>query len=130
MQICIFLYSFIYILICFFWLTCSLGSFQQDNVANETLLSFEPAHWGKSGTKAEGLDGGGTVVGTFGGLEGRAERDFAGVGIKNVFRNWSKGSSLWGTLCLGSCWGNMVSEFFEGRDRMPVHSHIFCHILF
>lgn len=46
----------------------------KDNVANETLLSFESAHWGSPGTKMEG------------------------VGIKHVFKNWSKGSSMWGSM--------------------------------
>jgi len=46
----------------------------QDNIANETLLSLESAHWAPWDSK------------------------WAGVGVKHILHNWTRGSSLWGTV--------------------------------
>lgn len=48
----------------------------QDNIADETLMSFESGYWGKPDGKN------------------------SGVGVKHVFNNWTFGSGYLGSLLL------------------------------
>ena len=85
----------------------------EDNIANETLLSLESAHWAPWDSKWAG--------GNWGARNSRRYSNCnlqlvfplfpledAGVGVKHILHNWTRGSSLWGTVSLGESDADVV----------------------